>query len=606
MTDSLAVLNSVLPTPDLTPASAPAAAVPELASLQAEPEPAKPEPAEPVPLPEWDSMMQTGDLSWTLPASGARPSRVLTVRTSSQGSATASRIWTGSHVLFRHLQLSESLATPQTVLELGSGTGFLALLLAAAGAKRTQIIATEQSMHLRLLKYNANRNQLRHAIRCMPWDWGESYESPSIDWDSVTLCLGSDLVYYSESPAQERALAHTLCTVVKKCRPDVPILIMLRVRASLQPGEDGSRQKLRIEQTPAELIDGADGAAKVGGSSKGSAALYFIREVLPTFGLQGEAVPLAAQATSDPTLQLFRIMPAAPKCECAEDHAQSQSIHANGSDEKPLREEHGGGGGSIDLSGTESHAFGASDRAPELPPGLEDARDAAMNAYVRSESGMGGTRICNANNLSVYWSGADPFEAERCPPVSLPGVLTAAEVAACFAASEACGRREPVDAEVCTALAGTYYDAVYSDEHVACYLHRDGNFAAHCPAILEKLVKTMSASHPGFPSIRKPLHARCVELHAYAPGGALLDPGHRDNGSKRTLIVQLTNAEDFGGGRFVTWHEGEHVLHEMQLGDGLLINSEKMHNVAPVTHGLRNSLVIELWVAPANQYDRFR
>ena len=52
-------------------------------------------------------------------------------------------------------------------------------------------------------------------------------------------------------------------------------------------------------------------------------------------------------------------------------------------------------------------------------------------------------------------------------------------------------------------------------------------------------------------------------------------------------------------------HEGEAVVHELAAGDGLLIDSEKMHNVATVTSGVRHSLVIELWVAPANQTDRF-
>lgn len=58
-------------------------------------------------------------------------------------------------------------------------------------------------------------------------------------------------------------------------------------------------------------------------------------------------------------------------------------------------------------------------------------------------------------------------------------------------------------------------------------------------------------------------------------------------------------------GGFVTWHEGQPVLHELQAGDGLLIHSERMHNVAPVTRGVRHSLVIELWVAPDNKLDRF-
>jgi predicted 2-oxoglutarate/Fe(II)-dependent dioxygenase YbiX len=55
----------------------------------------------------------------------------------------------------------------------------------------------------------------------------------------------------------------------------------------------------------------------------------------------------------------------------------------------------------------------------------------------------------------------------------------------------------------------------------------------------------------------------------------------------------------------VTWHEGEAVVHELEAGDGLLINSERFHNVAPVLSGVRHSLVTELWVAPDNQHDRF-
>ena len=69
--------------------------------------------------------------------------------------------------------------------------------------------------------------------------------------------------------------------------------------------------------------------------------------------------------------------------------------------------------------------------------------------------------------------------------------------------------------------------------------------------------------------------------------------------------MQLSSPDAFDGGRFVTWHEGEAVLHGLSAGDGLLIDSERMHNVSPVTRGVRRSLVIELWVPPANKTDRF-
>jgi predicted 2-oxoglutarate/Fe(II)-dependent dioxygenase YbiX len=148
-------------------------------------------------------------------------------------------------------------------------------------------------------------------------------------------------------------------------------------------------------------------------------------------------------------------------------------------------------------------------------------------------------------------------------------------------------------------------DYVFSPEHVACYLHREGGFASRCAPLCERLVAAMTAAYAGMPAPTQPLHIRCVELHAYSVGGALVTPGHRDNGSKRTLIVQLSEAGAFDGGRFVTWNEGAAVPHEMAAGDGLLIDSERMHNVQPVTRGLRHSLVIELWVQPTNRMNRF-
>lgn len=161
-----------------------------------------------------------------------------------------------------------------------------------------------------------------------------------------------------------------------------------------------------------------------------------------------------------------------------------------------------------------------------------------MLAYLRSESGNSGPRICTASNLSAYWSGADPYEAERQPPVCLPGLLSASEIGSCHAAAGCLGRRAQ-DGDVCAALAHEWYDRIYSPDHVVCYLHRGAGLTSHCPGLLEKLVQAMTAPHPGVAPSRVPLHVRCSELHAYAVGGALLDEGHKDNGSKRTLIVQV-------------------------------------------------------------------
>lgn len=230
---------------------------------------------------------------------------------------------------------------------------------------------------------------------------------------------------------------------------------------------------------------------------------------------------------------------------------------------------------------------------PICPPYLEAARDAAMLAYLRSESDDRGARICHANNLSVYWSGADPFEAERTPAVHLPRLLGASDIAEVHqaAAGRICGeepvgispvgdsayveglaaaagaggstpapaqwqrtgerpplaellRRRRATEAVCAELTGQPYDVVYSPEHVACYLHREAMFSKSCPRLLLMLVDAMTREHPGLLPTKVPLHVRCVELHAYSKGGALLDADHRDNGSKRTLIVQLSEVRD--------------------------------------------------------------
>ena len=228
-----------------------------------------------------------------------------------------------------------------------------------------------------------------------------------------------------------------------------------------------------------------------------------------------------------------------------------------------------------------------------IPPYLEAARDAAMLAYLRSESDDRGVRICHANNLSVYWSGDDPFEAERTPAVRLPRLLGASDIAEVHqaaagwisggvpvgispvgdaasveeraAAAGAAGsapapaqwqctggrsplaellRRRRATEAVCAELTGQPYDVVYSPEHVACYLHREAMFSKSCPRLLLMLVDAMTREHPGLLPTKVPLHVRCVELHAYSKGGALLDADHRDNGSKRTLIVQLSEVRD--------------------------------------------------------------
>ena len=74
------------------------------------------------------------------------------------------------------------------------------------------------------------------------------------------------------------------------------------------------------------------------------------------------------------------------------------------------------------------------------------------------------------------------------------------------------------------------------------------------------------------------------------------------------MSMLLTDPDEHVGGTFVTCDRsgGRHVEHHMKQGDALLFYSEKMHNVTPVTEGVRFSLVVELWFGKPNVVDRFK
>ena len=112
------------------------------------------------------------------------------------------------------------------------------------------------------------------------------------------------------------------------------------------------------------------------------------------------------------------------------------------------------------------------------------------------------------------------------------------------------------------------------------------------------------------------LGVRVVELHSYTAGDGLTVDGHRDQGSLLTMSVLLSDPRDFQGGTFATCANGEleedcetdpahlRVLHHVGRGDAVLFHSEKMHNVTPITQGVRHTLVIELWQQATNCQDR--
>ena len=76
-------------------------------------------------------------------------------------------------------------------------------------------------------------------------------------------------------------------------------------------------------------------------------------------------------------------------------------------------------------------------------------------------------------------------------------------------------------------------------------------------------------------------------------------------GSALTLSVLLSEPTEMIGGEFVTWSEGQPVVHQLARGDAVLFRSEKCHSVAKVVRGVRRSLVVELWSLGTNTKNRY-
>ena len=60
--------------------------------------------------------------------------------------------------------------------------------------------------------------------------------------------------------------------------------------------------------------------------------------------------------------------------------------------------------------------------------------------------------------------------------------------------------------------------------------------------------------------MRRPHAVRSAELHYYAAGGSVADPGHRDQGSLITLSVLLSDPSEYQGGVLTTAGGRRHEL----------------------------------------------
>jgi len=216
--------------------------------------------------------------------------------------STAGVVWESARVLGA-LLAAELRERDHTVLEFGAGTGFLAMML-ASGAKGTRVIATDTLEHLRNLKYNVTKNNLRHTVSCFCWDWREP-PPEQLDWSAITLCVASDVVYYSESPAQESALVAALCSIVGRCRADARILLLLRVRLNVHIEAAGGSTSTPTSSERLVPVASDDASA--------SSTLRFVAQALPCAGLHAAPLPIPDALAGDGSFRYYEVRSASPK-----------------------------------------------------------------------------------------------------------------------------------------------------------------------------------------------------------------------------------------------------------------------------------------------------
>ena len=117
-------------------------------------------------------------------------------------------VWDASLMTAKYLELQAAknesvIYHNRVVIELGSGTGFLGLWLAAMGAN---VLLTDLPKNLDLIKRNLslNQNLLFGKVQIAPFDWLDKSQFKTnlfLNWkdlDQVDLFIVSDCIYYNE------------------------------------------------------------------------------------------------------------------------------------------------------------------------------------------------------------------------------------------------------------------------------------------------------------------------------------------------------------------------------------------------------------------------
>ncbi|XP_067847947.1 EEF1A lysine methyltransferase 3-like [Heptranchias perlo] len=103
-------------------------------------------------------------------------------------------VWDSGIALCRYFEKEKISFTGKKVIELGSGTGIVGILVTLLGGAVTM---TDQPDTLKQIEYNVSTNiptASRHRLKVRPLTWGEDQTNFPTDYDFI---LGSDIVYSS-------------------------------------------------------------------------------------------------------------------------------------------------------------------------------------------------------------------------------------------------------------------------------------------------------------------------------------------------------------------------------------------------------------------------
>lgn len=220
----------------------------------------------------------------------------------------------------------------------------------------------------------------------------------------------------------------------------------------------------------------------------------------------------------------------------------------------------------------------------------------------------------------------DPIVAQRLPLYRIPKLFTKSDI------EEVLQFKEDFKEELGNVRRDPHGFRRVDSSWSTHYLHTSALFQSHKKVLLDKLLQAAldADKEQNWQILNGDLtdvNIRVIELHTVNAGGGLLDRTHCDKGSLVTVDVMLSDDKiHFSGGEFVTLEvieddgldapEGQQqqqqqkkserkkeekkckevlIKHPFEQGDVVVFPSHKYHSVNPVTGGLRQVMVVELW-----------